>query len=380
MGITSQVLVLLYLFIEKFYFTILKDNFPTCFLGSSLNSHQNLMKKSMRKLFTIFVTGFIFGNSFAQTLILEDPLTNQTTKGTIVNNMEGSDTHTFTSEGYMPNAGGHNMNHILYELPGSTPAKEGYLELEFKGMKNPPNADADPAFIGMYDGRGITEPIVYFDDFKNNFYRWNVHFRGDNKVIKAVINCAAPTAERLNATKSVFPGTRDWYSEPNGTSQIWDSNKWYKLKVEWKNKNFKVFLDGKQVWGTAGPYDYAPVIHRLWLGCAPGYAWKYTASIEGLTFRNLKVYSYSPITSLVESYTTETFVGPNPVENILTIENPLHEIVSISLKDISGRIIRTEEVSLSNTAYINVEDLSPGIYMADINFKEGKITKKIIKR
>ena len=85
--------------------------------------------------------------------------------------------------------------------------------------------------------------------------------------MKAVISCSDKSDERLNAERAVYrgggKGDRDWTQEPTGQAVNWDRDTWHKLRVEWKDKRFKVFVDGQQKWGTAGPYDYAPVQHRV---------------------------------------------------------------------------------------------------------------------
>ena len=113
----------------------------------------------------------------------------------------------------------------------------------------------------LYDGRGIPEPIGYFFDYRNNYFRWDITYRSDkygapgfgNKW-KAKIHIAADTPERLNSTYAVYPvvpeNTADWGSEPNGIYSYWDPNQWYTVRVEWDNdnKDFSVYRDGVLMW------------------------------------------------------------------------------------------------------------------------------------
>ena len=215
--------------------------------------------------------------------VIDDSLQGGTSQGTQIG---GS----FTNEGYRPQSG---FNHILYEVPT---VSEGYLEFQIKGMTNQSGKpEGDVGFCGIYDGRGHAEPIQYFDAFKQNFFRWNVHWRADKDAMKAVISAAAPTQERLNASFAQFPGPeledRDWTAEPLGQGQNWNPNQWYTIKVEWKNKTFKVYIDGVQKWGASGPYDYAPVNQKIWIGSAPGYGDKYAALESNLVLEMLSCFA-----------------------------------------------------------------------------------------
>lgn len=212
---------------------------------------------------------------FAQEKIIDDSLNNQT-----IGVLYGG---SFTKEGYKPGIG---FNHILYEL--NQPVSRGYITFQIKGMSSDQIPDdANHGFIGMYDGRGIEEPADYATDYKNNFFRWNVHWRQNHHAIKSVVNCAAPTSERLNASRAVFINdSRDWTEEPTGKSIDWDAKKWYTVKVEWTDKNFKVFIDNQEVWSVEANYAYVPQKHRIWLGSAPGYGTKYASALESIVYRN----------------------------------------------------------------------------------------------
>ena len=210
---------------------------------------------------------------------------------------------TFNSEGYQPGTGIENQNHILYDVPYMF--KEGYIEFEICGMEKPSNVDYDPAFCAIYDGRGITEPIRYTNDFRQNYYRWNIHFRGDLSVFKSKIQMAPKTKVMELRDKPVFTNVTGSYSdeaecvaEPNGQATTWIKDKWYKIRVEWKDKKYAVYLDGIEMWAVTLNCDYTPCDMKIWLGCAPGKNGKYTATIPGLTFRNFKLFSYSRPTGL----------------------------------------------------------------------------------
>ncbi|NWF91106.1 MAG: putative Ig domain-containing protein, partial [Ignavibacteriaceae bacterium] len=268
------------------------------------------MKKVV--LFMCFILVSLAAVNFAQeTVIINDPLQGNTL-GTKVG---GS----FSSEGYKPGIG---ANHILYDSP--VQVVNGYAEFEIKGFSRSAiqdaEGDADNGFIGLYDGRGINEPIPYFDDFKTNFFRWNFHYRQNRAAYKAVLQCAAPTPERLNATKAVFGYDenglidKDWGEEPTGTDYFTDVNNWYKIRVEWNNKTFQVMINGTTVWGPVhGPYDYAPIDFKIWLGSAPGHTDKYVNSVPNIVYRNFKLVSYGAVQNtapnIITSAITNATVG-----------------------------------------------------------------------
>jgi hypothetical protein len=165
--------------------------------------------------------------------------------------------------------------------------------------------DLDHGFMGMYDGRGVKEPAVYAPDFKQNYFRWNVHYRGDVGALKCVLNLARPTPERLGATRAVFPGdttaSRDFLTEPTGEDLTFDPARWYRFVVEWQNRTFQVAIDGVMKWKVTAPHDYAPVRHRLWLGAAPcddmqtmNPGVKYANQVPGVVYRDLRVEALTP--------------------------------------------------------------------------------------
>jgi len=220
----------------------------------------------------------------AARVLIDDPLCGAT-RGQLAGG-------TLTPEGHRPGVG---QDHILYVL--DRPVVNGVIECEARGMD--PNAvptDGDHGFLAMYDGRGIDEPCRYANDFKQNFYRWNVHWRQNRAAIKCVLSCAAPTEDRRHAGKAVFGEQRDWCEEPTGKTVSWHPDRWHRLRVEWKDKVFRVLVDGDEVWQVEGAYDYAPVQHRIWLGCAPGYVsgdkGKYVCLVPDIVYRNFKLVSY----------------------------------------------------------------------------------------
>jgi hypothetical protein len=82
-------------------------------------------------------------------------------------------------------------------------------------------------------------------------------------------------------------------------------------------------------------------------------------------------------------------IYPNPAEEYLIVEctNPdLYRINSISLYDISGRVIRVQKKADEDLRVLNVSDLSAGLYFICISFSENRsdgsfnILKKVLKK
>jgi len=309
-----------------------------------------------------FLLWFVFAHS--QTLVIEDPLTNGTTKGIEYKN-ESIVKSSFSSHGYQPGADLENQNHILYDVPYMF--REGYMEFEIYGMENPTLETNDPAFCAIYDGRGITEPIRYTNDFKQNYYRWNVHFRGDNHVFKSKIQMAPNTGIMELRDKPVFTDITGSYSdegecvtEPNGQPMTWTKNKWYKLKVEWKDNKYTVYLDGIEIWTVTLTCEYTPRDMKIWLGCAPGKNGKYTATTSGLTFRNFKLYSYEkPIFNCgynSVNLTENAYLNFSDTANHVVSEKPIF-IENLGVKDLNIKITQNNSnFSISESTFL----LAPG--------------------
>jgi len=222
--------------------------------------------------------------------IIEDSL-QDSTKGTKVGG-------TITSEGYKPGIG---ENHILYDVSG--PISEGYIEFEMKGFHHGDlPANDDQAFITMYDGRGIGNTPSW-EKYRDNYYRWNFHwaqkFNSGSGAFKCVVNTAEDSEKRKNSDLAIFNedrdqdgdvdiDDRDWYDEPQGSSISWNRNKWYKVKLEWKDKTFIAYVDGQKVWENhkQGLYDYAPIEHKIWLGSGVS---KYDSDVSDIIYKNFKL-------------------------------------------------------------------------------------------
>ena len=69
-------------------------------------------------------------------------------------------------------------------------------------------------------------------------------------------------------------------------------------------------------------------------------------------------------------------IYPNPTKNFITIKNPqIRPIKSITLIDMNGHIVKHFN-SVKTT--LNISDINPGVYLLEISFGAGVVTKKIV--
>ncbi|MCC9602602.1 DUF4038 domain-containing protein [Stieleria sp. JC731] len=220
-------------------------------------------------------------------IIIEDSLVGST-KGTVVGGQ-------LSPNGYQPKE---KTRHILYRLPLTI--RHGYMEFEVHGMSPDIPEDSSHAFFGMYEGRGLEEPIKYAMDFRENHFRFHGHWRQNRNSFKAVISCARPSQDNNETTPAIFEtkngkANRDWSEEPTGDNFDWDPKRWHKFRVAWGEGRFEVAIDGKQVWAVQNaPFEYAPLEQRIWLGSAPGRDNKLHNELPKITYRNFRLVALSP--------------------------------------------------------------------------------------
>ena len=112
------------------------------------------------------------------------------------------------------------------------------------------------------------------------------------------------------------------------------------------------------------------------------YTLKVRVAQSGFNFNWMEfLYSDSNLsTNVVE--VTEPYISlyPNPVNSLLTVKTTQNNIIeTITVFDISGRIILVEKGVNSVTEKINLSNFSNGSYFVKIGTRSGEVTKKIIK-
>ena len=114
----------------------------------------------------------------------------------------------------------------------------------------------------------------------------------------------------------------------------------------------------------------------------------YAADLDGDGYKDAmsasiidyKIAWYKNLTYLdTENHTLEQlYVYPNPVQNILYIENPTNLILShIQIFDLLGRVVLSEK---SNTNQLNISHLKGGVFYIIIETELGVLTRKMIKK
>lgn len=99
------------------------------------------------------------------------------------------------------------------------------------------------------------------------------------------------------------------------------------------------------------------------------------------TAMNIMVLFVEGFTSVDESAveTVTSFCSPNPASNVINIENPSGaKIESVSLYDISGRLVKTQH---NDFGTIDISGFAPGVYILKLSLENGSVfEEKIIKR
>src|SRR5690606_5635164 len=74
----------------------------------------------------------------------------------------------------------------------------------------------------------------------------------------------------------------------------------------------------------------------------------------------------------------DIIIYPNPANNYLTIDGNQIQNLSISLYDITGRILFTN--TFDNKIIIDISKFTSGIYFVEVGKKDSKLVQKIIKQ
>jgi hypothetical protein len=71
-------------------------------------------------------------------------------------------------------------------------------------------------------------------------------------------------------------------------------------------------------------------------------------------------------------------VYPNPVSDYITVDNNFPNPMSLNVSNISGQMIYTDEISGSSTNTINVDRLTPGLYIVNLFNDQQNLHYKIL--
>ena len=76
-----------------------------------------------------------------------------------------------------------------------------------------------------------------------------------------------------------------------------------------------------------------------------------------------------------ENVSNEVSIYPNPTSDVLNISTNSNNLSELTVKDITGKIVLTEEFNTKIT--INTESYSKGIYLIDVKNDLGTVSEKI---
>lgn len=84
----------------------------------------------------------------------------------------------------------------------------------------------------------------------------------------------------------------------------------------------------------------------------------------------------------VDNFVSKQFdVYPNPVNDVVNITNADNIFIdTVTIVDMNGRVVKSKNYNNVSGVSMNVNDLSPGLYLMQIATEQGTAIKKIIKR
>ncbi|WP_430612595.1 T9SS type A sorting domain-containing protein [Flavobacterium sp. JP2137] len=88
-----------------------------------------------------------------------------------------------------------------------------------------------------------------------------------------------------------------------------------------------------------------------------------------------------PVVSVDSPVSNKFNLFPNPVGDVLTISNNDGiEVTQISVFDINGRKVFTQNFNRESEIQVNLTDLASGVYVLNMNTNQGTAVKKLIKK
>lgn len=164
-------------------------------------------------------------------------------------------------------------------------------------------------------------------------------------------------------TMSTVEGS-SWSAVPLSS---WQANQWYNIKMEVNGTVVKYYINNNLIrTGTAGstePLDYLRFAHDNYGGFA---------YVDNIVITDMAL--------SVQDFSKSFSVFPNPAKDIVHIKNNTNmPIDTVVITDMNGRIVKDFKFVSTSDAVVDIEDLSPGVYLMNISSDQGTLTKKIIK-
>lgn len=106
------------------------------------------------------------------------------------------------------------------------------------------------------------------------------------------------------------------------------------------------------------------------------------ADLGGNNILETGIDEFQIIDTLLQSVSEKTLLNyklfPNPFKEQVTVISE-NDITGLSVYDISGRVVYTEETSAKNKIILTTRDWNKGLYFISVKTKEGIVTRKIVK-
>jgi len=192
---------------------------------------------------------------------MTDSLKDGNPKGKLVGGSLGANGWTVTQK----------TDRVWYALPRLV---EGSIEFTVSGISTSNLTLADHEIFSMYDaGHGITEPINYNPQFRDNHYKQLIRIYGqqvpdrlgEQKFIMLMCPDGAPGYGTCKCSKSYYDGDGWWGGNPS-----WDGSP-SKIKVTWGKGKATYSRDGVDVWTndySATGLTFGPAELHFTIGCA----------------------------------------------------------------------------------------------------------------
>ncbi|MBA5792322.1 T9SS type A sorting domain-containing protein [Flavobacterium sp. xlx-214] len=269
-----------------------------------------------------------------------------------------------------------------------------------ESTNQPPAATGQPGNYRLASKIGFDNAMWNTKATGNNILKVEYEFyTGAATTSKATHRMSVSSANRTIGGFTYVPETRMLhglaYANPQGGSGaglyninlatgglVLDANTWYKVTF------FVDFSTSKATWqipakNINGTFDLVSVASEAPADISfVAIAGANNAAASTIKYDNYLVSAVNTTTATVNDIVSTKFnVYPNPATDVITITNTESiGIDKITVTDINGRIVKTNNYSQQAEIQLNVSDLNAGVYILNVSTKEGTATKKIIKK
>jgi len=212
----------------------------------------------------------------------------------------------------------------------------------------------------------------YSNQYGNNDLFINAGFSFNNDPYTVAANVNNGGLEGLYILKtpppSTSPNAYGEYDEEQGSPWDWWDNVTYGIQADYVNGvpglTSPAFFEANAILGNP---DMSATKGRTYIDTVQGY-------LNPRMYVTLGLGGALSINNVVD-FTTNIY--PNPATNNITIENSNFVISNIELYNITGQLVKTENVN-SMSINMNISDLKTGIYILEVHTNKTSIRRKLI--